>query len=272
MPVLNMSKGTYWGEPIATRSDSGLLLTLSQYEPDREYPLHAHDQPGLFFLIRGDHRETDHRQSFRQGAASGIWHDRGFAHATQVGPRGMIGLNISLQPKVFDEMPRQCEERVFESAFCAYLGLRVLAAIKRNLEPDEITGRVWELLAETITRETVGHRRIEQVHRRVMEEYRGTIRLTSLAQDCGLHPVYLARAYRRHYGKSIMEHIHELRLGYALAKVSSGMPAGLAAIEAGFADQPHLNRFCRQLMGHSPTALGVSNGFIRSRQVPGDIG
>jgi transcriptional regulator GlxA family with amidase domain len=46
-----------------------------------------------------------------------------------------------------------------------------------------------------------------------------------------------------------------LRLGRAVTAASSGMPFAQAAATAGFADQAHLSRDVRDLVGTTPTRL-----------------
>ncbi|MBC8065816.1 MAG: hypothetical protein H7Y17_13370 [Chlorobia bacterium] len=98
-----MSRGKYWGDTLYSREAEDILLTLCAYAPEHRFPRHGHEQPGIFFLIKGDHAEEDSRQSIVHPPLAGLWHDRGFMHETQVGPGGMVGLNISLSGEVASE-------------------------------------------------------------------------------------------------------------------------------------------------------------------------
>ncbi|MEX2015672.1 MAG: AraC family transcriptional regulator [Candidatus Hydrogenedentales bacterium] len=79
----------------------------------------------------------------------------------------------------------------------------------------------------------------------------------AVAQRLGMHPVSLARAFRRRFGCSITEYRRRHRVLGACADVAAGK-SSLAdiAYAAGFADQPH---FCRAFK----TELGVSPGEYR---------
>ena len=78
-------------------------------------------------------------------------------------------------------------------------------------------------------------------------------RIGALARELGMHPVSLARAFRRERACSITEHLRGVRIlraGRLIARGGSGL-AEIAA-ETGFADQPHLTRAFRAELGCTP--------------------
>lgn len=76
--------------------------------------------------------------------------------------------------------------------------------------------------------------------------------LKTLGREAGLSPFHLHRLYRRAYGLTPAEHRIEARLRLARRLILSGTAIAEAALSAGFADQSHLNRAFRKLMGTSP--------------------
>lgn len=78
------------------------------------------------------------------------------------------------------------------------------------------------------------------------------IDLQALGQAAGLSPFHLHRLYRRVYGLTPAEHRLEARLRLARRLILAGVAIAEAATSAGFADQSHLNRAFRKLMGTSP--------------------
>ena len=77
-----------------------------------------------------------------------------------------------------------------------------------------------------------------------------------LAAEAGLHPVYVARAFRRWYGCSLATYARRLRLEGArrLLFQSDASLARIATI-AGFSDQSHLTRAVRRGLGITPAQL-----------------
>lgn len=76
--------------------------------------------------------------------------------------------------------------------------------------------------------------------------------LKALGREAGLSPFHLHRLYRRAYGLTPAEHRLEARLRLARRLILAGVAIAEAAASAGFADQSHLNRAFRKLMGTSP--------------------
>ncbi|MEU7531675.1 AraC family transcriptional regulator [Saccharothrix sp. NPDC042600] len=80
--------------------------------------------------------------------------------------------------------------------------------------------------------------------------------LVPLARLLGVSPYRLSRAFSQDVGVSLTRFRNRVRVGRVMARVEEGETdlAGLAA-ELGFADQAHLTRTVRGLVGHTPTAL-----------------
>ena len=69
-----------------------------------------------------------------------------------------------------------------------------------------------------------------------------------------MHPVHLARVFRRHHGCSMGEYARRLRVERAAeALTSTGLPIGRIAHRTGFADHSHLSRTFRRMTGESPS-------------------
>jgi AraC family transcriptional regulator len=81
-------------------------------------------------------------------------------------------------------------------------------------------------------------------------------RLDSIAEEVGVHPVHLAREFRRAYGCSIGEWVRHLRVEYACQALSSStLPLATIAATAGFADQSHFTRVFRLLTSVTPSVF-----------------
>jgi AraC-like DNA-binding protein len=66
------------------------------------------------------------------------------------------------------------------------------------------------------------------------------------------HPAHLVRMFSREFGMSPHQYLTSRRVDRARQLLLDGMPASLAAAEAGFYDQSHLNRHFIQVLGTSP--------------------
>ena len=122
-----------------------------------------------------------------------------------------------------------------------------------------IEGLCLELLAEMSRQQPRAHERQmpkwlnvtkEMLHAHFAEQ----LRLESIASAVAVHPVHLAREFRRHFGCTIGDYVRHLRIDYASTQLSnSNKPLAEIAADAGFADQSHFSRFFKRLTHMTPT-------------------
>jgi len=80
-----------------------------------------------------------------------------------------------------------------------------------------------------------------------------SLSLTTLAADVAVHPVYLARVFRRHYGQSVGGFMLQCRVRLAMQRLAmTREPLARIAMECGFADQAHFTRLLRRETGMPP--------------------
>jgi AraC-like DNA-binding protein len=79
------------------------------------------------------------------------------------------------------------------------------------------------------------------------------ITVSTVAAALDLRPALLARAFRRHQCVSIGSYVRELRVQWAVERLTgSDRPISDIAISAGFADQSHFTRLCVRHTGRTP--------------------
>jgi AraC family transcriptional regulator len=94
------------------------------------------------------------------------------------------------------------------------------------------------------------------VRDRIREAPVAAVTTADLAHDSGFHPVYVARAFRDYYGIGVGEFARLVRADRASEMLrASAEPLARIAAHAGYADQSHLSRDMRRLLGHTPATL-----------------
>jgi AraC family transcriptional regulator len=79
------------------------------------------------------------------------------------------------------------------------------------------------------------------------------VTIREVAASVGVHPVYLARAFRRRFGLTPMDYLRERRVGRAAALLGATMlPLTEVAARSGFCDQSHLARQFQRAFGIAP--------------------
>ncbi len=94
---------------------------------------------------------------------------------------------------------------------------------------------------------------IERVLEQLRDARDANPTVEDLASVAGVHPVSLARAFRRHVGMSPGEVLRWSRLQRVLPKLSAtNQSLADLAFEAGFSEQSSFTRACRRLLGITP--------------------
>ena len=100
----------------------------------------------------------------------------------------------------------------------------------------------------------------EMLHERSSE----SIALGDVAKQVDIHPVHLAREFRKFYGCTLGEYLRGVRIQYACRKLSlSDMPLVEIALGAGFANQAHFSRVFKRYTGMTPTEFRALNRIPR---------
>jgi AraC-like DNA-binding protein len=111
-----------------------------------------------------------------------------------------------------------------------------------------------------------GHepRHVATIRAFLHEHYDRRVSLADLARMVELNPVYLVRSFRRHTGLPPHAYQRQMRLNRACRMLQLGAPVSEVAYVIGFADQSHLTRVFKHVMGVTPAQY--ARGFQRSRR------
>ena len=81
------------------------------------------------------------------------------------------------------------------------------------------------------------------------------ITLDLLAAVAGVSRYAVLRAFRRHVGIAPYEYVTQARVEHAKRLLRQGAPIAEVSQQVGFADQSHLTRHFKRLMGVTPGAF-----------------
>jgi AraC family transcriptional regulator len=89
----------------------------------------------------------------------------------------------------------------------------------------------------------------------VHTRFRENLRIDEIAAEAGVHAAHLAVAFRRIHRQPLGSYMRRLRVDWAADQLlDTDAPVAAIACEAGFADQAHLTRLFRQVLGTTPAA------------------
>ncbi len=241
---------------------TGFRVHLIDYAPGYRQAPHAHEETGITLVLAGGFLETVGRREERAGALSVVVKPAGTVHADVVGPHGARTVLVDIH----DEAAVLADPRDLGGWrwLHAGAGVRPLLALWRALldpsngpNPEDA---VAELLGEVVPVPAPAPDDVPAWLRRAreaVEDLAATgIRVRDLAEEAGVHPVSLTRAFRRAYGVPVSVYRRRVRLRRAVEQVTEGDRAlSRVAHAAGYADHAHMCREVRGATGLTPSGL-----------------
>lgn len=95
-----------------------------------------------------------------------------------------------------------------------------------------------------------------QAVRLLNERYReSSLRIGDICREAAISQTVFRELFRRHYGKTPVEYLTELRIEYARSLICADVPIETAALESGFSDAKYFCRVVRQRLGCTPRQL-----------------
>jgi AraC family transcriptional regulator len=187
----------------------------------------------------------------------------------------MRGLNIEFEAEwlALNELREHDlgDYSLLDSAQAALAALRLLVhAVQPGVQHDaDLETQALELPESLMSRPRHSAYRGQPLWLRSAEaflraRFRESVSLKDAAREVGVHPVHLARVFRRRHGCPVSKYLRNLRLVEASRLVMDGASLAQASLAAGFADQPHFSRSFAAAVGLSPKKLWPARACLQS--------
>jgi len=230
-------------------------LTIREiaYPAGARQPRHEHDYGNITAVIRGEVIERADAGEYRGRSCSVVVKPARTPHAMEISGRA-TALTLSLQfGRTSPFAPMLGRWRWLEaddSGVRAALALH--AALRSGREIAERAHDLAHLVLAVDSPQTLPAWFVEL--RAILDrDYAAPLRFDELSRRFGMHPVYVARAFRRYAGMSMGAYVRSLRLREARHLLASTHRSAAAiALDAGFADGSHLTRLFTRAVGMTP--------------------
>jgi AraC family transcriptional regulator len=231
--------------------------------------LHTHDRATVAVILNGSFDGLMRHSSHPCPQATTLTEPPGEVHGNQFEGTGADVLTIQPDPCRLELLePFAGVLREVSHMRDPAVALLARRAARELRTPDEVTpfaveGLVLELLAvaarsREATAAATGRRPPRWLgEARALLHDRGQehLRIADVASEVGVHPAYLARSFRSHFGTPLGSYARRLRLTWAANQLNSTDDLiAQIALEAGFFDQSHFTRAFRQNYGMTPLA------------------
>jgi AraC family transcriptional regulator len=252
--------------PQGTAMVEGFTLTEGRHAAGSRLPWHTHPGPTLCFVYAGTFTERFHGVTLECTPGTLKVTPADEPHTNRFGVSHTEGLLVEADASHLDRLG-PCgsllgERRSVRDAALATMGWRLRGELRRQdtAAPLAIEGLLLEILA-VATRERelrlsgAPARWLIQA-RDVLHDPEWTGSLGEVAATVGVHPVTLARGFRKAYGCSVGGYLRLVRVTRAARQLAhSDAPLAEIALAAGFADQSHFSNVFRRETGFSPSGF-----------------
>lgn len=246
------------------------VLTEAAHRPGVALGRHTHPSAALTVPLGGLFTETIEGRAYACRPGSVLFKDARVPHENRYGAGGSRTLIVeNLQPLSTYAGPTTTtvEPRLSDGLPWA-LALRIhrrLDAGPTRLDLEELFGEILGPPPDRLrgASGTPPPSWLRRVRERLEEEWIDVPSLAELAEEGQVHPVYLARAFRRHYHRSVGGLVRRKRMDAAVAAlVERRTPVSQLALELGFYDQSHFTRCFREATGMTPAAFRRRAGTV----------
>jgi AraC family transcriptional regulator len=239
------------------------ILTETAYDAHSRLPRHAHESSYFCFVLQGAYTERYGNREVVCRPSALTFRSSRQTHEDLVHGAATRVFVLEISPQWIERL--RADSLTLESAFEFYGGAltRLCARLNREFHKTDsaaklaIEGLVLELLAEAARQPGAKIGAVppwlRQAREIIVEHFSETLKLTQIAGQVGVHPVYLATAFRQKFGLTVGEFVRHLRIEHACAELMKGdLPLAAIALQVGFVDQSHFSKVFKLYVGKTP--------------------
>ena len=224
---------------------AGMVIEKQRFHSGARLGWHRHEGAYGCLLLAGSAREEVRGATFDLRPRDSTVRAPGLEHRAFFGPRGAVAVSIEVDAERFGPFQRTSFDPTGvirrRAPHLAILGQRLVAELDRQdaSSPLIVEGLGLEIVGELLRPcrdvDPSPPRWLARVHERLRHEL--DVRLTheDLAKEAGVHPVHLAKTFRRFYGMPPGACHRRLRVERAAELLqSTDLPLAEVALAVGF--------------------------------------
>lgn len=254
------------GETLRAREVAGLKLAEVAYRSRLNLQQHAHEHALFCLVLRGAHEERYGSRRHLCKPNTLTFKPAGETHSNQMQQSGARCFSIEMDSQWLKRVPPESEFLQSPARFSGGSPTWLATRLHREFQqpPDQMGPLAMEGLALELLAEVSRHRAplgangepgwLETAREFLQEQFMQPLTLAQVAAPAGVHPVSLARAFRRAYHCTVADYVRKLRVDFACRRLAGAdVPLAEIALSAGFSDQAHFCRTFKRLTGLTPS-------------------
>jgi AraC family transcriptional regulator len=266
---------------LSTTHGKNTLLCLNIQSTEARYRRgasilpHYHDEACLVLILSGFAAHTEGRHSIELHPGSVLYLPPAQQHADIFGPDGARCVVSKIDPVWIHRLGPEFDgltPRVTRDCHLYALGVAIHQEIKN---PDDLSGLIVEgSLLELFGRWKRDRCRraqhvpawLERAETILVDSFRESISLQELSRSVGVHPVRMAREFRRVYGVTAGAYVRKLRIDFVAERLRAPGKATYStltdlALDAGFSSHAHMSFAFKRITGFTPSEFRKLHGL-----------
>lgn len=253
------------GHVRKTQQLGELRLTETAYPPGSRLPEHEHEYGCFGFVLEGELREQFGSRTLVYKRSSVFFRPPAVEHRDDIGQAARC-FHVELSPRWLDHVNQFChglkQAIVIHDAPLRWLATHLYQEWLQldAAGPLAIEGLTYEMAAYLCRRlspdrgeNATPPQWLRKAKEIIETHYCDPLSLRDVAQSVSVHPVHVARQFRRYVGMSVGSFIRLRRIEFARQNLAlTDMPLVDIALESGFAQQAHFTTAFKRMTGVTP--------------------
>ncbi|HYR29562.1 MAG TPA: helix-turn-helix transcriptional regulator [Thermoanaerobaculia bacterium] len=266
-PHARLHHGEFFGQFHREAEAGGFALAHVAADPRNDVQRHTHEAAHFIFVTRGLYVSTASGAPDVASSPLLVYNPPGTTHRDRFRKHGerfegrFLSISIAAERMtgIADGLTLADASTCIGGGTATALATRLIAELDQ-WEPASrlaVEGICLELMAEVARRDPFTEKSRPRWLALACEMFReGECSVAEVAAACGVHPVHLARTFRRFLRCSPGAYLRRCRVERAATLLRRGaLPLTEVALQSGFADQSHMSRAFQGALAITPAAF-----------------
>lgn len=240
-----------------------------------EVPLHTHENAHFLFVIKGEYEAMVKDKKQRCSSSAMLYYPAGTTHRDhfyKAGERRFLTVSLTSETNknLLEEINFVDYSMDFNCAEISWLGKRICRELQ---SPDSLSTIVLEAMANellvfaarSLDKSDKPPAWLKRAHELIKDVCAESITIGEIAATAGVHPLHLARTFRRFFNCSPGEYLRKCRIELASdLLLNSKKTLAEIALISGFADQSQFTQSFKQNTGITPAKFRQIHSSLMS--------
>jgi AraC family transcriptional regulator len=253
------------GRVSRTSQFGAIRLTETSYLPHSRLLDHVHELGCFGFVVKGELNEQFGARTLNCGQSAVFFRPPEIVHRDRIESLGARCLYVEVSPEWLSHVRQYSLDfrrpSVFDDVQIRRIASQLYMEWKHldDVSPLAIEGLTFTMAASAcrgLPLKATGRRPLwlACVRDLIEAKFRDSVSLQDLADAASVHPVHVARQFRKYMGMSVGEFVRMRRIDFARRELSeTDRPLADIALESGFSQQSHFSAAFRRIAGTTPS-------------------